>query len=68
MSLYTAQMAAHLTAEALVQPISSMEDALEAGFRFCGERKAVDSIMKAYKNEHMFATDPVDEGGKRRVF
>lgn len=35
MSLYTAQMAAHLTTEALAVRIDSLEDAIRQGYTFC---------------------------------
>ena len=36
MSLYTAQMAAHLTTQALDVGVSDIDGAIRAGYRFCG--------------------------------
>ena len=63
MSLYTAQMASHLTEEALKPSIESLEQAVRSGFRFCGERKSVDNIMDLYNIHSLFVVDPVEEGG-----
>ena len=63
MSLYTAQMAAHLTAKALKPEIASLEEAIDAGYMFCGERKSVDNVMRLYDIKDRFIVDPPELGG-----
>lgn len=63
MSLYTAQMAAHLTTEGFKAPVTSLSEALGAGYRLCGERKTIDSLARNANIWNRFVGDPVELGG-----
>jgi hypothetical protein len=61
---YTANLAALLSQEAQVTSVSSFEDAIQSGYRFCAERNNMDGIVSLYPNVEpwMFVTD-LEPGG-----
>lgn len=62
---YTANLAALLTQQAQKTGVGNLDDAIRAGYRFCAERKNMESIV-AVNNKlqpSLFVVDPVDEGG-----
>ena len=62
-SVYVANLAAMLTSQAHVSQVNSIEDAINAGYRFCGERKTVSTVMKVMGIEDRFVVDPIELGG-----
>lgn len=62
-SVYVANLAAMLTSQAHVSQVNSIEDAINAGYRFCGERKTVSTVMEVMGIEDRFVVDPIELGG-----
>ena len=62
-SVYVANLAAMLTSQAHVSQVNSIDDAINAGYRFCGERKTVSTVMEVMGIEDRFVVDPIELGG-----
>lgn len=67
-AVYTANLAAILTQNVQAPSIDSFEDAVRAGYRFCSERKNMETVMNAYPNldPNIFVVDPMSMGGDGR--
>lgn len=64
LNVYTANLAAILTDDIVQGSVSSMEDAVKAGYTFCSERKVAQSVIKLYNiDPSLVIPDPVDIGG-----
>lgn len=64
-SVYTANLAAILTQDALKPSVGSLEDAVQMNYRICGERKNLEAVRALYPSipDSQFALDPREEGG-----
>jgi len=64
-AVYTANLAAILTQNMQQVSIDSFEDAVRAGYRFCSERKNMETIRNLYPHldQKIFVADPPDIGG-----
>ncbi|CAB9520799.1 glutamate receptor [Seminavis robusta] len=64
LAVYTANLAAILTTSAQSTAVETVEEALQAGYNFCANRKLALTIMKLYTiDPARFAVDPESEGG-----
>eukprot|EP00957_Ditylum_brightwellii_P144221 10988568-Ditylum_brightwellii.AAC.1 len=63
MAIYTANLAAILTQDAMAPTVESIHDAIRAGYNFCGERKSVEAVMDLYGISNRFVPDPMELGG-----
>lgn len=63
-AVYTANLAAILTQKAQATTVKSFEDALQRGYRLCGERTNIKDLSLIYGvDESIFVVDPPELGG-----
>lgn len=63
LTVYTANLASILTQQAGIAEVDSIEDAIRAGYTFCGERKVSSTVMSLYNIADRFISDPIELGG-----
>ena len=61
--LLIANLTAALTIKVAQQPVDSLRDVKERGYRICAARSRIKVVAEAHNvPENLFAVDPVEEG------
>ena len=64
LAVYTANLAAILTTTAQTTSVSTIEEAVQAGYSFCATRTMADALIQSNNiDPSLFVPDPISEGG-----